>query len=133
VTGSVNQVEDLRSTQLWARANTPKSAAFIVNPNKPFLPWRTLSDRAAIPLGKVIGAYGYYNYMDEFNVELTKFFEKFPNKQSITPDRVCEFQNKFGGDYIVDSVQSKDFMEVVTVVYQNDSYFIGKLSCPNAT
>ena len=129
---SVSQVQDLKNTQLWARTNTPENAAFIVNPNKHFLPWRTLSDRAAIPLGKVIGAYGYYDYMDKFNVDLTEYFEEFPLSQSITPERLCEFRNRFGGDYIVDTVQSNEFLNVVTIVYQNNSYYIGKITCLNA-
>jgi len=129
---SVSQVQDLKNTQLWARANTPENSAFIVNPNKPFLPWRTLSDRAAIPLGKVIGAYGYYDYMNNFNVDLTDYFEKFPLSQSITPERLCEFRNLFGGDYIVDTVQSTEFLKVVTIVYKNNSYYIGKINCSDA-
>ena len=96
------------------------------------MPWRTLSDRAAIPLGKVIGAYGYYDYMDKFNVDLTEYFEEFPLSQSITPERLCEFRNRFGGDYIVDTVQSNEFLNVVTIVYQNNSYYIGKITCLNA-
>jgi hypothetical protein len=128
-TWRVSQVQDLKNTQLWARTNTPENSAFIVNPNKPFLPWRTLSDRAAIPMGKVIGAYGYYDYMDKFNVDLTRYFEEFPLSQSITPERLCEFRNRFGGNYIVDSVQSNEFLNVVTIVYQNNSYYIGKINC----
>jgi hypothetical protein len=131
-TWSLNQVKDLRDAQLWAKSNTPPNAAFIVNPNKPFLPWRTLSDRTAIPLGKVIGAYGYYDYMDQFNVKLTNYFNKFPDAQSLSASRLCEFINEFGGDYLVDSVNSGDFLKVVDVEYRNSTYYLGKITCPDA-
>jgi len=131
-TWTLNQVKDLRDAQLWAKSNTSADAAFIVNPNKPFLPWRTLSDRTAIPLGKVIGAYGYYDYMDRFNVKLTNYFNKFPEAQSLSADRLCEFTNEFGGDYLVDSVNSRDFLRIVNIEYKNATYYLGKISCPDA-
>lgn len=129
---SINQVQDLRDAQIWAKTQTPTNSTFIVNPNKPFLPWRTLSSRASVPLGKVIGAYGYHDYMDEFNVRLTEFYEEFPGSNSIGSQDICLFVSKFGGNYIIDSIDQEYFFDNVNTNYKNDSYFIGKIDCQNA-
>ena len=126
---SLKQVNDLSNAQKWANTETPVDSSFIVAPNEPFLPWRTQSNRSSIPLGKVIGAYGYYPYMSKFNLELTRFFAKYPDKMEISPERLCEFREIFGGDYIVEPTDTPRFTQSTEVKFINDSWTIGKINC----
>jgi hypothetical protein len=126
---SLKQVYDLSNAQKWANTETPVDSSFIVAPNDPFVPWRTLSNRSTIPLGKVIGAYGYYPYMSKFNLDLTRFFAKYPDKMEMSPERLCEFREIFGGDYVVESTDNPRFTQSTEVKFTNDSWIIGKINC----
>ena len=67
--------------------------------------------------------------MSKFNLELTRFFAKYPDKMEISPERLCEFREIFGGDYIVEPTDTPRFTQSTEVKFINDSWTIGKINC----